>query len=81
SISLVPIKEMRFLRTLERFTGSPMQEVFLPSAKDLAQSRVEHFKARIISALDQNKSLDKYKEIITSIRYELLLDSEELLAG
>ncbi|AJI45701.1 DEAD/DEAH box helicase [Francisella tularensis subsp. novicida] len=81
SISLVPLKEMRFLRTLERFTGSPMQEVFMPSAKDLAQSRVEHFKARIISALDKNKSLDKYKEIITSIRDELQLDSEELLAG
>ena len=80
SISLVPLKEIRFLRILERFTGSPMQEVFMPSAKDLAQSRVEHFKARVISGLDKNKSLGKYKEIITNIRDELELDSEELLA-
>lgn len=80
SISLVPLKEMRFLRTLERFTGSPMQEVFMPSAKDLAQSRIDHFKTRIASALDKNKSLDNYKEIITSIRDELELDSDELLA-
>lgn len=80
SISLVSLKEMRFLRTLERFTGSPIQEVFMPSAKDLAQSRVEHFKARIISALYKNKSLDKYKEIITEIREQLELDLDELLA-
>ncbi|QEO56802.1 DEAD/DEAH box helicase [Francisella marina] len=80
SISLVPLKEMRFLRTLERFTGSPMQEVFMPSAKDLAQSRIDHFKTRVASALDKNKSLDKYKEIITGIRDELELDSDELLA-
>lgn len=80
SISLVPLKEMRFLRILERFTGSPMQEVFMPSAKDLANSRIENFKARITSALDKNKSLDKYKEIITGIRDELELDSDELLA-
>ena len=80
SISLVPLKEMRFLRILERFTGSPIQEVFMPSAKDLAQSRVEHFKARIISALDKNKFLDKYKEIITEIREQLQLDLDEFLA-
>ncbi|API86957.1 DEAD/DEAH box helicase [Francisella uliginis] len=80
SISLVPLKEMRFLRILERFTGSPMQEVFMPSAKDLANSRIENFKARITSAIDKNKSLDKYKEIITGIRDELELDSDELLA-
>ncbi|MED7788249.1 DEAD/DEAH box helicase [Francisella sp. 19X1-34] len=80
SISLVPLKEMRFLRILERFTGSPMQEVFMPSAKDLASSRIENFKARITSAIDKNKSLDKYKEIITGIRDELELDSDELLA-
>jgi len=80
SISLVPLKEMRFLRTLERFTGSPMQEVFMPSAKDLAQSRIDYFKTRIASALEKNKYLDNYKEIITSIRDELELDSDELLA-
>ena len=80
SISLVPLKEMRFLRILERFTGSPMQEIFMPSAKDLANSRIENFKARITSAIDKNKSLDKYKEIITGIRDELELDSDELLA-
>lgn len=80
SISLVPLKEMRFLRILEKFTGSPMQEVFMPSAKDLADSRIENFKARITSAIDKNKSLDKYKDVITSIRDELELDSDELLA-
>ncbi|WP_150468327.1 DEAD/DEAH box helicase [Francisella sp. SYW-9] len=80
SISLVPLKEMRFLRILERFTGSPMQEVFMPSAKDLADSRIENFKARITSAIDKNKSLDKYKDIITGIRDELEIDSDELLA-
>ena len=80
SISLVPLKEMRFLRILERFTGSPMQEIFMPSAKDLANSRIENFKARITSAIDKNKSLDKYKEIIIGNRDELELDSDELLA-
>ena len=80
SISLVPLKDMRFLRIVERFTSSPMQEIFMPSAKDLAESRIANFKTRIASAIEKNKSLDKYKEIITSIRDELELDSDDLLA-
>ncbi|AIT08870.1 RNA helicase [Candidatus Francisella endociliophora] len=80
SISLVPLKDMRFLRIVERFTSSPMQEIFMPSAKDLADSRIANFKTRIASAIEKNKSLDKYKEIITGIRDELELDSDDLLA-
>ncbi|QLE78467.1 DEAD/DEAH box helicase [Francisella sp. Scap27] len=80
SISLVPLKDMRFLRIVERFTSSKMQEVFMPSAKDLADSRIANFKARIENALEKNKSLDKYKEIITTMRDEMELDSDDLLA-
>ena len=80
SISLVPLKEMRFLRTLERFTSHKMLEIFMPSAKELAKSRIDNFKNRITSALEKNKSLDKYKDIILSIRDELELDSDDLLS-
>ncbi|AJC48961.1 DEAD/DEAH box helicase [Allofrancisella guangzhouensis] len=80
SISLVTLKEMRFLRSLERFTNSKLEEVFMPSAKELADSRINDFKNRITSALEKNKSLDKYKEIIIEIRDQLELDSEDLLA-
>ncbi|GAB4222649.1 MAG: DEAD/DEAH box helicase [Francisella sp.] len=80
SISLVEIKEISFLRTLETFTGSPMQEIFMPNAKDLSQSRIETFKHKISAVLDKNKSLDKYKEVIAHIRNELELDTDDLLA-
>ncbi len=80
SIDLVPLKEMHFLRTLERVNSTKLEEIFMPSAKDLSNSRIEAFKARITSAIEKNKSLDKYKEIIVSMREELELDSDDLLA-
>jgi ATP-dependent RNA helicase DeaD len=80
SISLVPFKEMRFLRTLERINGTKLEEIFMPSAKDLAKSRITNFKNRISSAIEKNKSLDNYKEIITGIRDELELESDDLLS-
>ena len=80
SIALVPLKEMRFLRTLERVNSTKLTEIFMPSAKDLAESRVNNFKTRISSAIEKNKSLEQYKEIITTMRDELELDSDDLLA-
>ena len=80
SIALVPLKEMRFLRTLERVNSTKLEEMFMPSAKDLAESRVAGFKDRIASAIEKNKALDSYKEIITGIRDELELESDDLLA-
>ncbi|MFT4694354.1 MAG: ATP-dependent RNA helicase DeaD [Francisella sp.] len=80
SIALVPLKEMRFLRTLERVNSSKLAEIFMPSAKDLAESRINNFKTRIASAIEKNKSLEQYKEIITTMRDELELDSDDLLA-
>ncbi|MGQ4002717.1 DEAD/DEAH box helicase [Francisellaceae bacterium CB299] len=80
SIALVPLKEMRFLRTLERVNSSKLAEIFMPSAKDLAESRIANFKTRITSAIEKNKSLEQYKEIITTMRDELELDSDDLLA-
>ena len=80
SIALVPLKEMRFLRTLERVNSSKLEEMFMPSAKDLAESRVNNFKTRVSSAIEKNKSLEQYKEIITTMRDELELESDDLLA-
>ena len=80
SIALVPLKEIRFLRTLERVNSSKLTEIFMPSAKDLAESRINNFKIRISSAIEKNRSLEKYKEIITAMRDELELDSDDLLA-
>jgi ATP-dependent RNA helicase DeaD len=80
SISLVPLKDMRLLRSIERMTGSNMTEMFMPSAKDLADSRVANFKDRISTAIEKNKSLDKYKEIIVQLREELEIESDDLLA-
>ena len=80
SISLVTLREMRFLRVLERVTRSVLEEIFLPSAKDLAQKRIENFKTRILNASEKNKSLDKYKEIILQIKEETELESDNLLA-
>ncbi len=80
SISLVPLKDMRLLRSIERMTSSNMTEMFMPSAKDLADSRVAGFKDRISTAIEKNKSLDKYKEIIVQLREELEIKSDDLLA-
>lgn len=77
SISLVPLRDVRFLYALQKFTGSQMQEIFMPSAKQLADSRIVNFKKRIISTIENDKDLGKYEEIIFNIRDQLDLDSDK----
>lgn len=81
SISLVTLKEMGFLRVLERVTRSKLEEIFMPTAKDLSAGRIAKFKDRILGAIEKNSSLDKYKDVISEIKEETGIETEVLLAA
>jgi ATP-dependent RNA helicase DeaD len=72
---------MRFLRNLERVNRSTLEEIFMPTAKDLSAGRIAKFKARIMGALEKNKSLEQYGQVIAQLQEETELSTEQLLAA
>ncbi|APC97168.1 DEAD/DEAH box helicase [Francisella frigiditurris] len=81
SIALVPLKEMGFLRVVERATRSKLEEIFMPTAQELSAGRIEKFKARVLGAVEKNTSLEKYRDAILEIKEETGLETETLLAA
>jgi ATP-dependent RNA helicase DeaD len=62
-------RERRLLRAIERATGSPIEKMELPSASEVADKRVEAFKARITETL-ASRDLDAFRDVVTAYQHE-----------
>lgn len=63
AILFISPRERSLLRTIERVTKHKVEEVTLPSARDLNEKRIEKFKESITLTLEKS-DLDKFKGII-----------------
>ncbi len=62
-------RERRLLRAIEKSTGKNIEKMELPSAEDVADTRVKRFKARINDTLS-SAELERYRQIVQDFQQE-----------
>jgi ATP-dependent RNA helicase DeaD len=69
AISLVEPREHRYLRSLERATGRPVEVATVPTVADLRTRRLELTRASLAEALVEG-NLDSYRSVVESLAAE-----------
>ena len=81
AITFVRPREMRMLRSIEKTNRTQIEEIELPSAKDINAKRREKFKERVVAELAAPEKLATYKELITELVAEKELDVADVAAS
>jgi ATP-dependent RNA helicase DeaD len=74
-------RERRLLRAIEKSTGKTIEKMELPSAEDVADTRVRHFKSRISSTLDSSDNLDQFRGLVEQYQHEYGVPVIEIAAA
>lgn len=80
AIVFVRGREKRMLRDIEHATRQSIEEMPLPSAKQVNEKRRERFQSRIVDALSSNKS-PLYREMIEKVLAENPVDALDVAAA
>ena len=80
ALLLLTPRERRALRTIERFTGQPMEEIEVPRNGQIAQRRQQELRSRIAKLVSESREsgqdLSPYRELVTE-----LLDGDAVELG
>ena len=66
AILFVAPREQRMLRAIEQTTRHPIQQMRLPTLRDIADKRIEQFKSQLVDTLD-NQDITFYRDLITKM--------------
>lgn len=80
AILFVAPRERRLLRSIEHTTKKKIEEMVLPTAQEINDNRVERFKDKIISAVEDG-NMDFYQKMVESIEAEKNIPAIEIAAG
>jgi ATP-dependent RNA helicase DeaD len=80
AIAFVRGREKRMLRDIERATRQQIEEMQLPTAKDVNAKRKSRFQQRILEAISPEKN-SVYREMVESLQQEHEVDPLELAAA
>ena len=64
AISFVTPRERRLLGLIERTTRQPLEQMQLPTAKDINETRLSRFDDAITAALEQTERIDEFRDIV-----------------
>ncbi|BBP44791.1 ATP-dependent RNA helicase DeaD [Thiosulfatimonas sediminis] len=80
AILFVTPRERRLLKSIERTTKQLVDEMHLPSAQTINDTRVDRFKTRIVEALGQD-DLSFYQNLIEQVENEQNVPAAEIAAA
>src|SRR6185436_3191508 len=73
-------RERKMMREIERYTGTPIKPMKMPTRADLAAKRVQVFKENVRKTI-QEGDLDLYLELVESLAEEGPFDIAEVAAA
>ena len=80
AILFVTPRERRMLMAIERATRQPIQQMRLPTLRDIADKRIEQFKSQLIETME-NQDLGFYRGLIDSMVSENVGEAADLAAA
>jgi ATP-dependent RNA helicase DeaD len=80
AILFVSPRERRMLRAIEQATRQPIQQMRLPTLQDIADRRIEQFKAQLVETLD-NEDIGFYRELVDKLVAEELGEAADIAAA
>jgi ATP-dependent RNA helicase DeaD len=80
AILFVAPREQRLLKQLERTTRQPLEDLKLPTAKEINALRAERLQAQILAAAEK-ANLDEYMPLISKLQENSELSAEQLVAA
>jgi len=80
AIAFVRGREKRMLRDIERATRQQIEEIQLPTAKDVNERRKTRFQQRVVEAINPEKN-KLFRDILESVQLENELDPLDLAAA
>lgn len=80
AILFVAPRERRMLRAIEQTTRQPIQQMRLPTLQDIADRRIEQFKAQLVQTLD-DQDVSFYRELIDKLVAEDIGDAADIAAA
>jgi ATP-dependent RNA helicase DeaD len=80
AILFVAPRERRMLRAIEQATRSPIQQMRLPTLRDIADKRTEQFKAQLVETLD-SQDVTFYRDLIDKLVAEDIGEPADIAAA
>ena len=80
AILFVAPRERRMLRAIEQATRSPIQQLRLPTLRDIADKRTEQFKAQLVETLD-SQDVTFYRDLIDKLVAEDIGEPADIAAA
>ena len=80
AILFVAPRERRMLRAIEQATRSPIQQMRLPTLRDIADKRTEQFKAQLVETLD-SQDVTFYRDLIDKLVTEEIGEAADIAAA
>ncbi|MVF20581.1 DEAD/DEAH box helicase [Methylocaldum sp. BRCS4] len=80
AILFVAPRERRMLRAIEQTTRQPIQQMRLPTLQDIADRRIEQFKAQLVQTLD-DEDVSFYRELVDKLVTDEIGDSADIAAA
>ena len=80
AILFVAPRERRMLRAIEQATRSPIQQMRLPTLRDIADKRTEQFKAQLVETLD-SQDVTFYRDLVDKLVAEEIGEPADIAAA
>jgi ATP-dependent RNA helicase DeaD len=80
AILFVAPRERRMLRAIEQTTRQAIQQMRLPTLQDIADRRIEQFKAQLVQTLD-DQDVSFYRELVDKLVAEDIGDAADIAAA
>ncbi|MGX2039387.1 DEAD/DEAH box helicase [Methylocaldum sp. MU1018] len=80
AILFVAPRERRMLRAIEQTTRQAIQQMRLPTLQDIADRRIEQFKAQLVQTLD-DQDVGFYRELVDKLVAEDIGDAADIAAA
>jgi ATP-dependent RNA helicase DeaD len=80
AILFVSPRERRMLRAIEQTTRQPIPQMRLPTLQDIADRRIEQFKAQLVQTLD-DEDVGFYRELVDKLVSEEIGDPADIAAA
>jgi ATP-dependent RNA helicase DeaD len=80
AILFVAPRERRMLRAIEQATRQPIEQMRLPTLRDIADKRTELFKTQLIETLD-NEDISFYRELVDRLVAEEIGEPSDIAAA
>ena len=74
-------RERRMLRSIEHATRQRIENMRLPSMRDVRDTRIRQFKEDVVGAMEMGEELEGFREIVSQLEQEHALSYEDLAAA